>query len=196
MKAAPDKGLSVAEVAWNAIYNLEGDCLNISGKGSFVQTTYAPPTQAVFAEVEVSIETGVVKILKLVIANDSGIAINPNNVEGQIEGGALQGIGFGLIEDYVISKNSGAVETDNFNSYRIPSPPDLPDIEVILVEKPDPTGPFGAKGVGESALVAIAPAIANAIYDAVGVRIADLPVTPEKILRALKGKKKALPNLG
>jgi len=190
VKAAPDKGLSVAEVAWGAIYDLTGNCLNISGKGSFIQTTYSPPTQAVFAEVEVSTETGVVKILKLVIANDSGIAINLNSVEGQIEGGALQGIGFGLTEDYFTNRDSGVVESDNFDKYRILSPLDLPETEVILVEKPDPKGPFGAKSVGESALVAIAPAIANAIYDAVGVRITDLPVTPEKILKALKEKEK------
>lgn len=189
VKAAPEKSISVGEVAWNAIYDLTGKCLNISGSGLFKQTTYSPPTQAVFAEVEVDTETGEVKVLKLVIANDSGIAINPNSVEGQIEGGALQGIGFGLVEHYIINRDSGVVETDNFNTYRILSPLDLPDIEVILVEKPDPKGPFGAKAVGESAVVAIAPAIANAIYDAVGVRIADLPVTPEKILKALKEKR-------
>ena len=190
VKAAPEKGISVADVAWNAIYDLTGNCLNISGKGSFIQKTYSPPTQAVFAEVEVNTETGVVKILKLVIVNDSGIAINPNTVEGQVEGGALQGIGFGLFEDYFINKNSGVVESDNFDKYRILSPVDLPEIELILVEKPDPKGPFGAKGVGESAMVAIAPAIANAIYDAVGVRITELPVTPEKMLKALKEKQK------
>jgi len=190
VKATPEKGLSVAEVAWGAIYDLTGNCLNISGKGSFIQATYSPPTQAVFAEVEVSTETGVVKILKLVIANDSGTSINLNSVEGQIEGGALQGVGFGLFEDYFISRDSGAVESDNFDKYRIPSSIDLPEMEVILVEKPDPKGPFGAKSVGESALVAITPAIANAIYDAIGVRITELPVTPEKILKALKEKPK------
>lgn len=187
--AAPKKVLSVAQVAGDAIYDLkEKQCVNISGKGSFIQTTFSPPTEAAFAEVEVDTETGVVQILKLVIANDSGISINPDNVEGQIEGGALQGIGFGLIEDYATNRDSGIVESDNFDRYKLASSIDVPEIEVILIEEPDPKGPFGAKGVGEAAVPAIAPAIANAIYNAVGLRITDTPITPEKILKALKAR--------
>jgi xanthine dehydrogenase molybdenum-binding subunit len=188
-RAAPEKRISVAEVTRDALYNLKGECSNITGKCSFEPTTFSPPTQAAFAEVEVDTETGEVKVIKMVIANDSGIAINPMTVEGQIEGGVVQSIGFTLTEDFVINKNTGVVESDNFTTYKIPSTLDLPEIEVALIEKPDPAGPFGAKGVGECANVAIAPAIANAIYHAVGVRITELPITPEKILSALEAKR-------
>ena len=107
-------------------------------------------------------------------------------VEGQLEGSIMQGIGYGLTEDYVINQDTGVVESDNFTTYKIPSALDIPEIEVIIVEQPVPSGPFGAKSVGESGLIAIAPAIANAIYDAIGVRIKELPITPEKVLKALK----------
>jgi len=185
VRSAPERGISVAEVAYDAIYNLEGKCLDISGKYSFEANTFSPPTQAAFAEVEVDTETGEVKILEMVIANDSGRSINPVTVEGQLEGGLAQGIGFALTEDYVIDKNTGTLLSEDLTTYKIPSTLDVPEIKLILVEKPDPIGPFGAKGVGEAGLVTIAPAIANAIYNAVGVRITELPITSEKILNAL-----------
>ena len=122
----------------------------------------------------------------MVVAHDIGRAINPATVEGQLEGGIMQGIGYALTEDFAINKDSGIVESNNFTTYKIPSTLDMPEIEVILVEQPVPSGPFGAKSVGESGLVAMAPALANAIYNAVGVRVTDLPITPEKILKALK----------
>ncbi len=187
VKSAPEKEISVAEVAHDAIYDHTLQNVNILGKCSFAPTAYSPPTQAAFAEIEVNTETGEVKILRLVIANDSGTSINPTNVEGQLEGGIMQGVGFALTEDYVINKDTG-VPTKDFQNYKIPTTLDVPQIELILVEKPDPIGPFGAKGVGEPGLITIAPAIANAIYDAVGVRITDLPITPEKILSALEAK--------
>ncbi len=189
VRTTPSKRISVAEVAFDAIYNSEGECLNISGKCSFEPTTYSPTTQAVFAEVEVDTEIGEVKVLKVVIANDSGTAINPLSVEGQIEGGLSQGLGYTLREDPIIDTITGEVMTSNFETYRIPSTLDMPEVEMILVQEPDPAGPFGAKGVGEISASAIAPAISNAIYYAVGVRITKLPVTPEKILKAL-GKHK------
>jgi CO/xanthine dehydrogenase Mo-binding subunit len=114
----------------------------------------------------------VIKVLKFVLAHDIGRAINPQNVEGSLEGGAAQGIGYAL--------------TDSFATYKMPSTLDMPDLEVVLVEEPAPTGPFGAKGVGEPGMTNVAPAIANALYDAVGVRIHSLPMTPEKVLEALK----------
>ncbi|MFC2068984.1 xanthine dehydrogenase family protein molybdopterin-binding subunit [Chloroflexota bacterium] len=182
------KRISVAEVARDALYNLKGNCLNITGKCSFEPTTVSPPTQAAFAEVEVDTETGEVKVTRLVIANDSGIAINPMTVEGQLEGGAIQSIGFALTEDFIINNKSGIVESNNFITYKIPHTVDSPEIEVVLIEKPDPAGPFGAKGLGECANVAIAPAIANAVNNAVGIRIRELPITPEKVLYALHEK--------
>ncbi|MFC2013828.1 xanthine dehydrogenase family protein molybdopterin-binding subunit, partial [Chloroflexota bacterium] len=188
MRAAPKNGLSVAEVAHDAIYGPKHESSQISGKCSFEPTTASPPTQASFAEVKVDTETGEVTVLRMIIANDSGRAINPTTVEGQLEGGAVQGIGFGLVEDFVINRDTGVVESNSFTTYKIPSTLDIPALEVVLVEKPDPVGPFGAKGVGEAALVTVAPAIANAIYNAVGVRVTELPITPEKILKALKAR--------
>ncbi len=188
IRTTPEKRISVAEVARDAIYNFQGECSNILGKYSFEATGVSPSFQAGFVEVEVDTETGEIKVLKILIVHDIGKAINPMSVEGQLEGAIAQGIGYSLIEDFVISKNSGVVESDNFITYKIPSPPDLPEIEVILVEEGDPLGPFGAKSVAEPGLITIAPAIANAIYDAVGVRMTELPITPEKLLKALRVK--------
>jgi xanthine dehydrogenase molybdenum-binding subunit len=185
---APEKRISVADVCFNAIWNLKGESLNISGKSSWASHYNSVPTAAYFAEVEVDTETGEVKVIKFITVVDCGKAVNPMTVEGQCEGGIQQGIGYGLTEDYVINKDTGVVESDNFTTYKMPGTLDMPETEVIIIDKPDPKGPFGAKGVGEPAMVGIAPAIANAVYDAVGVRITDLPVTPEKVLTALKAK--------
>lgn len=187
VKGSPDRGISVREVAKHTIYNFNNEVLQISGKCSF-ESWQSPVPEAVFAEVEVDTETGEVKLLKVVLAHDIGRAINPMTVEGQLEGGIVQGIGYALTEDYLINKDTGVLETDNFPSYKIPSSLDLPEIEVIVIEQPVASGPYGAKSVGESPMNAIAPAIANAVYDAVGIRVKDLPITPEKVLKALKAK--------
>jgi xanthine dehydrogenase molybdenum-binding subunit len=186
IKSDSRRGISVAEVTKQAIYDFEGGHLNISGKGSFSPTQNPPPFAAVFAEVEVDIETAEVKILKILYVNDSGRVINPTTVEGQVEGGIAQGVGYCLTEDCVINRETGVLESDNFTTYKIPSTLDMPEIEVILYEEPVPSGPFGAKGVGHGTTIAVNPAIANAIYDAVGVFITDMPATPEKIWGALK----------
>ncbi len=189
VKSAPEKGLSVAEVVSSAMWDLKGASLNIAGKSSFAATAASPPTAAYFAEVEVDTETGEVEVLKFTTVQDCGTAINPMTVEGQCEGGIQQGIGYALTEDFFVNKDTGALESDNFNTYKMPCSLDIPEMDVIILNKPDPLGPFGAKGVGEPASVGVAPAIANAIYNAVGVRITELPVTPEKVLAALKEKK-------
>ena len=185
-KSDPRMGISVGEVTKQAMYNFKGEHLNISGKGSFSPTQSPPPFAAVFAEVEVDIETAEVKVLKILYVNDSGRAINPATVEGQVEGGIAQSVGYCLTEEYVINKESGRLESNNFNTYRIPTTLDMPETEVILYEEPVPSGPFGAKAVGHGTLSAVTPAIANAIYDAVGVFITDMPATPEKIFEALR----------
>ena len=187
VKMTPETGISVREVARDAIYNFQGEALQITGRCSY-EPWQSPVPEAAFAEVEVDTETGEVKLLKMVLAHDIGRAINPMTVEGQLEGGMGQGIGYALTEDYFINKSNGVVESDNFTTYKIPSTLDMPETEVIIVEQPVASGPFGAKSVGESPMNAIAPAIANAIYDAVGVRIKDLPITPEKVVKVLRAK--------
>jgi 4-hydroxybenzoyl-CoA reductase alpha subunit len=139
------------------------------------------------AEVEVDRETGQVHVLQVTAAHDVGRAVNPKNVEGQIEGGFAQGLGYALFEELV--RDKGRVVNPNLVDYRLPTAMDMPKLTPIIVEEPEPTGPFGAKGVGEPGLVATAPAIANAIYNAVGVRLRELPMTSERVLAALQKAK-------
>jgi xanthine dehydrogenase molybdenum-binding subunit len=186
VKNDPQRSQTLVEISQACIYNYEKECKQIVAHATVEPTDFAPPWQAGFAEVEVDTETGVVRPIKWITVHDIGKAINPIAVEGQLEGGTSQGIGFALCEDTVITQ--GKLLSDGFDKYRIPSTLDMPDHEAILVELGDPTGPFGAKSVGESGIFLQAPAIANAIYDAVGVRIRDLPITPERILKALKEK--------
>ncbi|MGE0846804.1 MAG: xanthine dehydrogenase family protein molybdopterin-binding subunit [Flavobacteriaceae bacterium] len=139
------------------------------------------------AEVEVDTVTGEVQVLGIWAVHDVGRAINPRGVEGQIEGGVVQGLGQALMEDYQLE--NGVPKTHGFAKYILPTSLDIPQINSVIVEDRDPRSPLGAKGIGEPALVPTAPAIMNAIYDAVGVRMTSLPATPEKILAALEAKK-------
>jgi CO/xanthine dehydrogenase Mo-binding subunit len=138
-------------------------------------------------EVAVDEETGKIQVLKLVSCYDVGRAINQLSVEGQMEGGAIYGMGYGLTEEVIIEK--GVTITPSFSEYLVPTSMDVPEVQTIILESGDGVGPFGAKGVGEPSLCSVAPAIANAVYDAVGVRIYDLPITPEKVLKAIQEKK-------
>ena len=124
------------------------------------------------------------QVLGIWAAHDVGRAINPRGVEGQIEGGVVQGLGQALMEDY--QTENGYTTTHGFAKYILPTSLDIPQINCTIVEDPDPLSPLQAKGIGEPALVPTAPAIMNAIYDAIGVRIKSLPATPEKILDALR----------
>ena len=139
------------------------------------------------AEIEVDTLTGEVQVLGIWAAHDVGRAINPRGVEGQIEGGIVQGLGQALMEDYKIE--NGHTTTHGFAKYILPTSLDVPQINSIIIEDPDPLSPLGAKGIGEPALIPTAPAIMNAIYDAIGVRITSLPATPEKILAGLATKR-------
>jgi CO/xanthine dehydrogenase Mo-binding subunit len=123
---------------------------------------------------------GAVKLIKITAAHDVGRAVNPLLVEGQIEGGIAQGIGLALMEEYVPGR------TENLHDYLIPTIGDVPPIESILVEVPDPEGPFGAKGLGEHVLIPTAPAILNAIRHASGAKIAKVPATPSRVLAAIR----------
>jgi CO/xanthine dehydrogenase Mo-binding subunit len=138
-------------------------------------------TQAV--EVEVDEATGVVRVLKLVSCYDVGRVINRNSVEGQMEGGAAMGLGYALTEDDVLEQ--GVSKTANLMTYLIPTALDVPDITTIVLESGEGAGPWGARGIGEPAMVATAPAIANAVYDATGARITRLPLTPERVWWAM-----------
>ncbi|MBM4349722.1 MAG: xanthine dehydrogenase family protein [Deltaproteobacteria bacterium] len=143
--------------------------------------TYAFATH--LAEVEVDTETGKVKVIRVVACHDVGRAIHPRNVAGQIIGGVAMGMGFALMEEYVPEK------TTSFVDYLIPTSRDIPEVIPILVEEREPSGPFGAKGVGEPALIPCAPAILNAIADAIGERIYYLPANLERVLEAVNKRK-------
>jgi CO/xanthine dehydrogenase Mo-binding subunit len=144
-------------------------------------SAYTYAAQAV--EVEVDTETGQVQIMRVAAAHDVGYAINPMGVRGQIYGGIAQGGGWALYENVVYE--NGRLKTNRLRHYNMMTMSDMPQIESILIETNDPIGPYGAKGVGEPTLIPMPPAIANAIHDAVGVRITDLPITAEKIFFAL-----------
>ncbi|HEX6501679.1 MAG TPA: molybdopterin-dependent oxidoreductase [Terriglobales bacterium] len=131
------------------------------------------------AEVAVDVELGTVRVLKITAAHDVGRAINPTLIEGQIEGGAAQGLGHALMEEFFPGKG------ENLHDYLIPSAGDMPPVESILIEDPSPVGPLGAKGIGEQAVIPTAPAILNAIYHATGVRIRRIPATPDRIRAAI-----------
>ncbi len=153
-----------------------------------ISSTYAFGAQG--AEVEVDIETGEVKIIRMVAAHDVGKILNPQTLKGQIYGALAQGVGYALYEK--LESQEGRIMNPNFRDYKIPRVHEMQfPIDLEFIETNDGFGPFGAKGVAEPGLVPTAPAIANAIYDAIGVRIRDLPITPEKILTALKNPKQS-----
>jgi 4-hydroxybenzoyl-CoA reductase alpha subunit len=202
VKGNPSKALTISEVARACLYREGG--FPVIGRGAWdppseLQTketrdgntsgAYSFGTQA--CKVEVDPETGKVKVLSFVAAHDSGRIINPMLAEGQIEGALQQGIGYALCEEMAFE--DGKVMNPNFADYKILSADDMPEkIKIGFVETcMEPTGPFGAKGLGEPGLVATSPAIANAISNAIGVRIKSLPMTPEKILNAIKEKNMA-----
>jgi len=190
VKSMPTNRITVKEVAHEAIFGARGDGYTPAGVGCWNSTYASPPTAAYYAEVEVDTETYEVKVLNFVTAMDCGKAINPMSVEGQCEGGIQNGLGAGLMEHYSYNEKTGEPLSTNFTTYKMPGSLDMPDeTQIIIIDKPDPKGPFGAKGVGEPALVGIAPAISNAVYDAIGVRIYDQPITPEKLMKAMKEQK-------
>jgi aldehyde oxidoreductase len=207
--------LRLANVGDEAIIRLDGEAIIIEGNGgerrvklgtipvnesgfvTEVQETFDPPTTpldengqgepyAVFgygahlAVVEVDIELGRVNVLQLVCAHDVGKAINPTLIEGQIEGGASQGLGMALMEEFIPGQG------ENLHDYLIPSIGDMPPVESILIEEASSIGPFGAKGIGEQALIPTAPAILNAIHHATGARIRRTPATPHRLRAAIR----------
>ncbi|MBM3487074.1 MAG: xanthine dehydrogenase family protein molybdopterin-binding subunit [Alphaproteobacteria bacterium] len=136
-------------------------------------------------DVEVDRQTGAVKILRYTVIQDTGKAIHPAYVEGQFQGGAVQGIGWALNEEYIYNKD-GRLENPGFLDYRVPVASDVPMIDTVIVEVPNPNHPYGVRGIGEVPIIPPMAAIANAIYDAVGIRMQEQPMSPPKILKALE----------
>ena len=162
--------------------------IQIQGEASHISYVSPPPFAAHFAEVEVDTETGKVRIVDYVAAVDCGVAINPKLAEGQMEGAVLNGMSYALCEQMVFDER-GRMLNPSFFDYKIFTTADAPPIKTILVETYEPTGPFGAKSIAEIGINGPLPAIANAIYDACGVRIKKAPFTPERVLAALMEKK-------
>jgi CO/xanthine dehydrogenase Mo-binding subunit len=142
-------------------------------------------------EVEVDEETGQTRVLAVHSGHDTGKVINPTTGEGQIEGGVVQGLGYALVEEHVLK--DGRIVNDQFSTYIIPTPLDVPEIRSILVEHPYPWGPYGAKGLGETPIIAVAPAVTAAIHHAVGVRLDEIPATPERVWAALQAALEPVP---
>ncbi|NMC69747.1 MAG: molybdopterin-dependent oxidoreductase [Myxococcales bacterium] len=181
---APDgRSVTYAQVALHALY--DADQHQIGTIASHITHASPPPFAAHFAEVEVDTETGFCRVVKYVAAVDCGTAINPKLAEGQTEGAVVNGIGYALTEELLFDQH-GRCRNPNFGHYKILSTRDLPELVTILVPSYEPTGPYGAKSVSEISINGPLPAISNAIYDAVGVRLFRSPFTPERILRALK----------
>jgi xanthine dehydrogenase molybdenum-binding subunit len=177
----PEPAMTLRELAHQALLNDR----EFYGHGGTTPAN-APTFVAQFAEVEVDTETGQVRVLRLITAADVGRAINPSVVEGQLQGAAHQGLGYALSETLLVDRETGTVLNGTFMDYRLLTSLDAPPTEVIIVERPDPSGPFGAKGVGELGIIPTAAAVANAILHATGASVTELPMTPERVLAALR----------
>jgi CO/xanthine dehydrogenase Mo-binding subunit len=181
---APDRSITVAELAKKAL-RFGGVYEPIEGHGGSAQTSGAPSVAAHLSHVRVDRETGEVELLHHVIAQDVGRALNPALVEGQMRGGVAQGMGWALYEE-LDHDEDGRLLTGSFLDYAIPTAERVPEIETLIVEVPAPDGPFGAKGIGEAPVVGAPAAVANAVAAATGKRIAELPMTPPRVWKALR----------
>ena len=178
-----NKSVTFSEVCYYSLYT--HNQFQIQANASEIVKQSPPPFIANTAEVEVDTKTGDIKLLKFVSAVDCGQAINPQLAEGQIEGAAVNGIAYAMTEQYIFSDN-GNLLNKSFKNYKIPTAADLPIMKTKVIESHEKTGPFGAKSVGEIGINGPMPSIANAIFDAVGVRLFNAPFTPEKIYQAMK----------
>jgi putative selenate reductase molybdopterin-binding subunit len=180
----PDgQSVSLEEIALNALHAEQQH--QIMAVGSHVSPDSPPPFAAQFAEVSVDTETGQVTVDRLVMALDCGIIVNPATASGQVEGGMTQALGYAVSEE-MVQDATGRVINPRFGDYRIFTADEMPELKTIFVETFEPTHPFGVKAVAEIPLDGVAPAVVNAVYDATGVLIPDLPLTPERVWRALR----------
>jgi putative selenate reductase molybdopterin-binding subunit len=184
MAIAPDgKSIPLTEIALDTLHREEQE--QIMGIGSYVSPSSPPPFGAQFAEVTVDTETGQLTVDRLVMAVDSGVIVNPLTAGGQIEGGMTQALGYAVCEEMRYDALGNAIERD-FDRYHIFRADEMPELTTIFVETFEPTHPFGVKAVAEIPMDGVAPAVGNAVRDAVGVDIDENPITPEKVWRALK----------
>lgn len=190
----PEQAITIGEVAHDEIYNFSEKGAQITASGSYLSSSHHPNHQAAYAEVEVDTETGHVSVINYLAAHDIGRAINPLLVESQMDGSAVQGLGFALKEDFVLDQTTGELLNDTLLTYTAPTVMDVPDMETLMIEEPFEKGPLGAKGVGEAGVCNPAAAVANAIYDAIGVRVHSLPMSPEKVLAMLQNDGAEMPD--
>lgn len=184
VRGTPQRALALAEIARKSM-SFGAKYAPVFGNGSVPAPKASPGFAAHIAKVHVDKETAQVRLLDYAVIQDVGFAINPAAVDGQMRGGAVQGIGWGLLESMVYD-GQGTLLTATFADYSIPRATDVPPMETMMVEVPSESGPFGAKGVGEPPVIPGGAAIANAIADATGIRITSLPITPVKLLSALQ----------
>ena len=181
---APDgRSVSLEKLALHSIHQEEQH--QIMATASHMSYVSPPPFAAQYAALEVDTETGQVTVEKAVMAVDCGVAINPVTASGQVEGGMTQALGYALCEEMPYDEK-GRLQVDRFGDYRILAADEMPLLDTILIQTYEPTGPFGAKAVAEIPMDGMAPAIASAIFDATGVRIREIPFTPERVWRALR----------
>jgi putative selenate reductase molybdopterin-binding subunit len=183
---APDgRTVSFTEIALDSLHKNNQE--QIMGVASYVSPVSPPPFAAQFAEVTVDEETGAVTVDRLVMAVDSGVIVNPLTASGQIEGGMTQALGYAVCEEMRYDEKGNAIERD-LDRYHIFRADEMPELETIFVETFEPSHPFGVKAVAEIPMDGVAPAVGNAILDAVGVNVDENPTTPERVWNALKGK--------
>ena len=192
VKGAPEPSVSMEQICYQGVNafldGATGQRIGIPGQiqgyASFYAEHNSPPFAAAFVEVEVDTTTGEIRVIDVVSAHDIGCAIHPPSVEGQLEGGVQQALGMALTEETYYDE-SGLCLNNSFTDYKMFGPSDMPKTTSILVEEPDPIGPYGAKSCGESGLVAPTGAAANAVYNAIGIQFTGAPITPEKVLKAI-----------
>jgi CO/xanthine dehydrogenase Mo-binding subunit len=182
-RGTPDRGLTLAEIGLR-LDGFSGEYEPLEGHAGSVPPNLAPLTSAHLVHVRVDAETGEVAVLGYVIAQDVGRAINPALIEGQLHGGATQGLGWALREAMVYDE-AGQLLTGTFLDYALPLAPDVPDFETIIVEVPSADGPYGARGIGEGPVCGAAAAVANAICAATGVRFRTLPMTAPRVWKGI-----------
>lgn len=183
MAIAPDgRSVSMERMALHSLH--QQDQRQLMASASYVSSASPPPFAGQFVEVEVDMETGQVTVNKLVMAVDAGMPINPLTASGQVEGGMVQALGYGHCEEMVFDEG-GRMVNAALGPYYIYRADEVPELKAILVQTHEPTGPFGAKAIAEIPKDGVAPAIANAVFDATGVRIRRIPFTPQRVHDAL-----------